>query len=175
MRTTVHSEKLQLLSWLLTVSRRRSRSSRAEFRSYATDVAFPERWRGVNGTSKRKSTRGLLRLCIDTWGCSKFLLLWTDCVSSLLSLRSLKLTRERSLLSKSVGDLAQDIKGLISTIAALTPNPNEAQKNCQRLDDILKFLLPLSEVPSGVQKAGETLRRWDEKWQGKNADSKAAS
>ncbi|KAH0543788.1 hypothetical protein FGG08_001970 [Glutinoglossum americanum] len=72
-----------------------------------------------------------------------------------------------SLFSKSVDDVAQDIKGLTSAILTLTPDPQEAQRKSQQFDDILQLLSPLSEVTKDVSKTAETLQRWDEKWKGK--------
>jgi len=69
-------------------------------------------------------------------------------------------------LSKSVDDVAQDIKGLISIVLTLAPDPQEAQRRSQQFDDILQLLSPLSEASRNISEAAETLQHWDGKWRG---------
>jgi hypothetical protein len=75
-------------------------------------------------------------------------------------------------LSKSIDDVAQGIGGLKSAISASTPNPQEAQKKSEQLDDILQLLSPLSSISIDVSGVSSALQRWDKKWQGKIAPAK---
>ena len=77
------------------------------------------------------------------------------------------LTWGSDLLSKSIDDVARGIGGLKSAISASTPNPQEAQKKSEQLDDILQLLSPLSSISIDVSGVSGALQRWDKKWQGK--------
>jgi hypothetical protein len=70
------------------------------------------------------------------------------------------------MLSKSINDVACDIKELKNAVSALSPDPQEAQKRSQRLDDILQLLSPLSSISNKLSEVLGTLHRWDMKRQG---------
>jgi len=73
------------------------------------------------------------------------------------------------LLSKSVDDVAQEIKSLKSAISALTPDPQEAEAKSRQFDDILNLLLPLSNMSEDISEVTHTFRRWELKWQSKSS------
>jgi hypothetical protein len=72
------------------------------------------------------------------------------------------------MLSKSINDVACDIKGLKSAVSVLSPNPQEAQRRSQQLSDILQLLSPLSSISNELFEVSSTLSRWDMKQQGEN-------
>ena len=68
------------------------------------------------------------------------------------------------LLSKSADEVAKEVNGLKSVIAAITPDPIEAQKKSQQLDDIFQLCLSLSNVSDELAVVSSTVSRWDTKW-----------
>ena len=69
------------------------------------------------------------------------------------------------LLSKSADEVAREVNGLKNAIVAITPDPLEAQKKSQQLDDIVQLLSPLLDVSSNVADVSSTVKQWDTKWQ----------
>lgn len=72
------------------------------------------------------------------------------------------------LLSKSVDDVAQEVKSIKSLISALTPDPKEAEAKSRQFDDILNILLRLSNMPGNISDVTKTIQRLDLKFQGRS-------
>jgi hypothetical protein len=73
------------------------------------------------------------------------------------------------LLSKSVDDVAREIRSIKSAISALTYDPQEAEAKSRQLDDILNLLLPVSNMSENISEVTKTFQRWDLKWQGRSS------
>ncbi|KAL9121033.1 MAG: hypothetical protein Q9187_002407 [Circinaria calcarea] len=73
------------------------------------------------------------------------------------------------LLSKSADEVAKEVNGLKSVMTAITPDPLEALKKSQQLDDIFQLCLSLSNVSNSVAEVSSTMKRWDTKWQNKES------
>jgi hypothetical protein len=74
-----------------------------------------------------------------------------------------------ALLSKSVDDVAQEIKSFKNAISALTYDPQEAEAKSTQLDDILNILWPLSNLSENISEVTKTFQRWDLKCQGRSS------